>query len=295
MADLLEPEFLKSLQKLYLLIRRAGPGVLPGRHPSPARGRSAEYADYRGYTPGDDLRYIDWNLYARMDRLMLKLFSDERETSLYLVIDSSASMGCSPRKFSSALRTAAVLAYISLAGGDRVSLASIAGKLSGYLPPMRGKAAIKRCLTFLDELRPGGATGLSGSLEEFSGRLHRPGLVIILSDFLSEEEFFTALKRLIYMKNRLFLLQILGEDEISPPPGEDITLSDSETGEKRDLTMSVDIMAAYGNALEAHTGKLSEFCMNTRSGFFRAGTALPLEKIILECYRQAGDISRAVS
>ena len=167
MADLgLDPEFVRRLAQLSVVNRRILAGRMRGERRSKKRGISVEFADYRDYVSGDDLRFVDWNVYGRLDRMYLKLFLEEEDRFIYLVLDSSHSMAYgAPRKIDYAARVAASLGYVALSDMDRVALSAVSGGLADCFRPRRGKAQVWRLFEFLEQIEPGGATDLAASVQ----------------------------------------------------------------------------------------------------------------------------------
>lgn len=289
MADpLFSPDFLRRLERLQLLARSVKAGSLAGERASPKRGRSVEFADYRNYTLGDDFRYIDWNVYGRLEKLFLKLFTEEEEMSVYILLDASASMGGgAPPKFDTARRLAGAIAFVALSGFDRVGLFPLAGTLGSPTGPLRGARQVFRVFDTLTNLRPAGGTDLPAALLQFLGRKDRPGLVIIISDFLQERDLTPSFRNLMAARHDLFLLQVLAPEEVHPDLSGDLRLLDVESGEGREVTVSDRLLAQYQEALAAHNARLEGFCRGAGAGYLLAGSEVPVETLVLETLRTA--------
>jgi hypothetical protein len=182
---LLAPDFLRRLERLRLATRRLFPGRMRGERRSTRRGASVEFADFRNYAQGDDLRYLDWNVYARLERLFIKLFVEEEDLHVYLLVDGSESMTFgSPAKFDYARRAAAALGYIALHSLDRVGFAVLGPRVRAIKAPARGRGAALDCFGWLQEQAAEGGTNLAASLREFALRTRRRGVAVLISDFL---------------------------------------------------------------------------------------------------------------
>ncbi len=290
--QLLQPEFLQKLQSLEMAFRKMVKGSIKGERKSTRRGRSVEFADYRDYTPGDEIRIIDWNVFGRLDRLFVKLFVEEEEVTLYLLIDSSASMDFGqPNKLMYARKIAAALSFISLSGYDRVSLALMSDRLTGHRGPIRGRNQIFQVFKYLQEIQAHGGTSIGESLLNFSARRKKPGIVVIISDFLDPGDFTLALGRLQFQKHQLYLIQILDESELNPQTGGDVKLRDMETGQEKEVTITDDLLNRYRKAVEDHCDKIRSFCRRNGAGYILAPSRIPFEELVLE-YLRAGRLLR---
>lgn len=285
-VELFTPEFFKKLKLLQVLSKKVNWGSQKGEHTSSKRGRSLEFSDFRNYVRGDDIRYIDWNIYGRLDRLFLKLFVDEVELILYILIDTSASMSFgAPRKLHYAKQIAASLSFIALSHCDRVGIGALDQEVRIYQPPVRGCNQIFNCFNFLKKLEPQGKTDLGSALFEFGRKKHKPGMVILISDFLQESPFFEGLNFLLYQKNQLFMIQVLDPLEVDPDFRGDLKLVDVETEEFKEVSMSDRLIQMYKNNLTTHCRKIEEFCSRRGIGFLQTSTAIPFEEIILKYLR----------
>ena len=257
---LLEPAFLRRLAKLRVLARRRFAGANAGARRSTRRGSSAELADHRPYYAGDDVRRIDWNAYARLEELVLRLFVAEEDLSLHLLVDTSASLGVgTPSKLDAALRIAAALGYVGLTGSDRVAVWPFAGTVAAPLSPSRGKKRVAPMLRYLEGLEASGHTDLSRSVEQLLARRPRPGLVAVISDFLDPAGFTRPLDRLISARHEPVLFHVMSPEEMSPPEGEDLLLVDAETGAEVSVSLDGPARAAYRARLAAFLGELEGY------------------------------------
>ncbi|AKF07669.1 DUF58 domain-containing protein [Sandaracinus amylolyticus] len=281
-SSLLEPEFLRRLARLRLAVRRRFAGATSGARRSRNRGSSAEFAEHRPYFPGDDVRRIDWNAYARLEELVLRLFVAEEDLSLYLLVDTSASMGLgAPRKIDVAKRLAAGLGYVGLSGSERVAVMPFAARLSRPLPASRGRKRVGPLLRFLDELEPSGDTDLARGVDEFLARSPRPGLVVVLSDFLDPRGFTRPLDRLIAEKHEPVLFHVLDREELDPTPGGDLELVDSETGRKVEVSLDARAVRAYRQRLATFLVELESYAKKRGLFYGRVGEGA-FEDVLVE-------------
>ncbi len=285
--ELLTPDFLRKIERLSLVAKRVFPGRTRGERRSTKRGASVEFADYRNYTPGDDFRYIDWNIYGRMKKLLLRLFEEEEDLYIYLLIDSSGSMMMGdPAKFDYARRVAAALAYIGLANLDRVNIIPFADELKPQLSPKRGKGQIFRVFEYLGAVRPGGQTDIETAFKSFVHQTKRRGLAVVVSDFFDPKGYERGLKLLCHHKFETFALQVCDPLEAEPAVKGDLRLLDTETGEERIATVNPQVLRAYRQEFQEYCERLESFCTSVQTGFIRTLTSTPFEELVLKVFRQ---------
>jgi len=238
--------FLRQLERLLLLMRSPVRGGLKGGRRSVKRGQSVEFADYRDYTPGDDLRQLDWNVYARLEKLFVKLFIEEEDVTISLLVDASASMTYgTPSKLLFAKRAAAALGYIGLASEDRVRVAALSGRTARRRTALRGSGRVFRLLADLSAIEAAdGPTDLLAAARHAAAQLHGRGLVILLSDLLDPAAD-RVIRELAATGSELIILHVLSQDELDPPLEGDLRLMDAETGEGVDVTIDLATMDAY--------------------------------------------------
>lgn len=282
MSTLLTPEFLARLNRLQLAVRRRFAGSSAGSRRSMRRGASAEFAEHRPYYAGDDVRRIDWNAYARLEELVLRLYVAEEDVSLYLLLDTSASLSVgTPPKIESAKKIAAALGYVALSGSERVSVHPFASGLGASLPPSRGKKRIATLLRQLDGLEASGDTSLTRAVDGLLARSVRPGIVAVISDFFDPQGFARPLDRLLAQKFEPVLFQVLDKDEVDPPAGGDLTLVDSERGERIEVTLDERALRAYRARLAAFFAELEGFCKRRGVHYGRLTSEADLEAVLL--------------
>ncbi len=284
--SLLDPDFLRRLARLRLLVRRRFAGAAGGARRSTRKGQSVEFADHRPYALGDDVRRIDWNAYARLEELVLRLYIAEEDLSVYLLLDTSESMGFG-NKFETAQRIAAALAYVGLSGSERVGVSPFAAGLETPLQPTRRKGRIGTVLRFPDELEPRGETDLRRSVEAFLSRRPRAGLCIVLSDLLDPGGWKRPIDRLLADKHDVVLFQVLDTEEMDPSPGGDFTLVDSERGSSIDVSIDSRALRAYRARVHAFLESIELYAKRRGISYVRAGGDVPFEEALMAYLRAA--------
>lgn len=286
--SLLDPSFLKKLEALSLASRRVFAGQTKGERRSTKRGSSIEFADFREYTHGDDLRYVDWKAYGRLEKLFLKLFVEEEDLSIHLLVDTSGSMEFGqPSKALYARRLAAALGYLALSEYDRVLLASFSGSLGEAHPPLRGKPGIFPFFQFLDRMPSGGETRFGTALTQYAARAKNIGIAVVVSDFFDETHV-QGIKALLSRRFQVVLLHVLDEEELHPTLTGDLRLVDSETGAAREVSLSPHLLARYDAQLQTFCAGLQALASRYNLDYVRASTGQPLEDVILKSLRSGG-------
>jgi len=284
---LFDPDFMRKLERLTLVARKAFPGVMKGEKRSPKRGSSVEFADFREYTPGDDFRYVDWNVYGRLDKLFLKMFVEEEDLHFYVLLDASESMTFGePRKIDYARRIAAALGYIALTNLDRVAMYSFSRSLDRPFRMSRGRQSAGRLFAYLEGIEAGGQTSLNAALGRFAAQTRRPGIVAVISDFLDPAGYEAGLTALIGRNYEVNVIHVLDEQELHPELAGDLRLLDAETGETREVTISGSLMSRYERNLEAFCSGLQGYCAARAIGYVRTSTAFPFEELVLYYLRR---------
>jgi uncharacterized protein (DUF58 family) len=288
--DLLTPDFLRKIEQLSLVAKRVFPGRLRGERRSTKRGSSVEFADYRNYSTGDDFRRVDWNVYARLEKLFLKLFVEEEDLHVYILLDASQSMDFgSPRKLLYAKRIAAALSYIALSNLDRVGITALNGTSITNLSPKRGKPAAFGVFEYLRSIEPSGSTDLAASLREFSLRTANPGLAIVISDFF-DPDYQKGLNTLISRKFEVTLVHLLDQDELTPPLVGDLLLIDSETEARREVTITQTLLRKYQERLAEFLGGIEAYCLRYGCNYVRVTNQSPFEDLVLNYLRRRGTL-----
>jgi uncharacterized protein (DUF58 family) len=295
MALRFENDFLKKLEYLHVVSKRALAGQNRADRLSPKRGRGLEFADHRPYAAGDDYRHIDWKAYQRLNRLLLRLFDEERDLSIYLLLDVSRSMA-EPAKFDMARRIAAALCYVGLAHLDRLTIIPFGVDLGRESSPGRGKGRIFRVFEALEQLEAGGPTDLRAACKAFASRPRQLGLVVVISDFLEAGSASTegavteapqaGLKILRTIGHDVFAVHVTSEHDRDPGVFGTVRFVDVETGEVREIEVTPRLAAAYVKAAETHADALEHFCGRYDIGYVRADAERPFEDVILRTFRQ---------
>lgn len=290
---LFDEQTLRKLEQLTLVADRVRAGVMKGDRRSRKRGTSIEFADYRDYARGDDLRRLDWNVFARLERPFIKLLEEEEDLAVHVLIDGSGSMdwplGDDERnKFSYARRLAAALAVIGLATGDQVSLAVLKANGDTTLGPYRGRNNAVRVMQLLASSTAKGVTDLNLALRQYGWRAHRPGLLLLISDLFSPNGFQAGLDGLQARGYEVALIQVLSPDEIRPAYEGDIRLVDVETGE--DAEISLDHMTAqrYQQRLELWQQETAAYCAKRAAHYIPVVTDMPWHALVMRTMRVHG-------
>ncbi len=303
-APLLSPELLRRLEQFQLLAARRAKSSAKGERRSRARGQSVEFADYRTYVHGDDFRYLDWNLYGRLERLFLKLYEEERELPVRIFLDASESMTFGePRKFDFARQVAAAVGYVALSGFDRVSvipfpdlasnanadagarIAELAAR--GALRSVRGKRSAIQLFQNLSALTAGGPANLNEALRRGALEARQAGVAVVLSDFLDPAGYESGLKALTGRGFQVDLVQILAPDELSPTAFGDLRLVDSESGATQEVTFGRFRLKAYRRTVQNFMQRLREFSQARGINFFTASSNTDLQELLLKQLRKA--------
>ncbi len=273
--------FLRQLERLLLLLRSPVRGGLKGGRRSVKRGQSVEFADYRDYALGDDLRQLDWNVYARLEKLFVKLFVEEEDVTITILIDTSASMASGrPAKLLFAKRAAAALGYIGLASEDRVAISALGGRTSRRQTPLRGSGRVFRLLSNLSSIQPAaGPTDLVASARHAAAQLHGRGVVVLLSDLLDPAAD-RVIRELAATRSELILLHILSPDELDPQLEGDLRLVDTETGEGVDITADLPTLDAYRSRLATWKESLADLAARRRASYVDLSSDVPLNDLI---------------
>ena len=289
-SGLFDDRFLKTLEHLHLVSRKVFAGNLRAERRTRKVGSGIEFADHRTYARGDDFRYIDWNLYGRLDKLLLRLFEEEEDLYIYLLVDVSDSMsiGSPLPKLHYAMQVGAALSYVGLANLDRVAIIPFADKLLGRLPPSRGKNRIFRVFEFLRTCGIGGQTELAECMKTFVTQNKRRGLAVVISDFYDPIGFEQGLNTLRYNKFEPFVLQVYDQREADPQLHGDLALVDCETGDTREVTVSKSLLEAYRREHEKYCKELEAYCTKYAMPFFRTHTGIPFDQLVLKIFRSGG-------
>ncbi len=289
-SGLFDERFLKTLEHLHMVSRKVFSGNLRAERRTRKVGSGIEFADHRTSARGDDFRYIDWNLYGRLDKLLLRLFEEEEDLAIYILIDVSDSMsiGSPLPKLHYAMQIGAALTYVGLANLDRVAIIPFSDRLVDRLPPSRGKNRIFRVFDFLKKCDIGGKTELAACMKDFVTQNKRRGLAVVISDFYDPVGFEQGINTLRYHKFEPFILQAYDLREASPALHGDLTLVDCETGDTREVTVSKSLLEAYEREHEKYCKELEAYCTKYALPFFRTHTSIPFDELVLKIFRSGG-------
>ncbi len=286
---LLDPAFLQKLDTLSLLSRKRLRGLQRGDRRSTTRGRGVEFDDYRAYQLGDDYRYIDWNVVSRLDRLFVKMFAEEEDLDVSLMVDTSRSMAAGhPAKLLVAKQLAAAIGYIGLVNLDRVGVTAFASAVTSRLDRLRGRGRARSLLEFLDGLAPSGDTDLEMAMRRHLATSRRRGLLILLSDLFDPRGFEQALLLSRRHRFQTFLIHILADDELVPRITGDLRLVDVETGRAVEVTVDAEALAAYASARDTFFNEIERFCFRHGIDYLRTANSVPVETLVLRWLRQGG-------
>jgi len=294
--------FLRRLEALTLIARQAQRGQWQGERRSPKRGQSVEFADYRNYVPGDDFRLVDWNAYARLERFFLKLFVEEQDLTVHLLVDTSRSMDWPPEsagqpdhKFTYACRAAAALGYIALASLDRVTVSTVGGSPdTPPFPPHRGRQQAFALFDYLSGLSASGSTTLAQALTRYAAHARHPGPLLIFSDLFETDVsspprlLASSFTPLLARRFEISLIHLLSPDEVDPPLTGDLRLLDAESGHAVEITADYESLARYKAGLAAWQTEIREWCGQRNIAYVPVTTDTPFEEFIFAFLRQRG-------
>ncbi|MCX7680861.1 MAG: DUF58 domain-containing protein [Anaerolineae bacterium] len=288
---LLDDTFLRKLNNLRLVTRRVRAGQRAGERRSTRRGSSVEFADYRDYVRGDDLRRVDWNIYARLERPYVKLFEEEEDLAVHILLDGSGSMDWGTgeeNKWLCARRLAAALGYVALMEGDPLTVCVIRHPQPATWGPLRGRGHILKLFAWLETSPAEGTTDLNRTLQAYALAGGRAGLAILISDMFSPTGFTAGLTRLAASGYELTLIHVLSPDEINPPLGGDLRLLDVEKGDPEDVTIDTGVLMLYRQRLKTWREDIRAACRARDVRYISVATDTPLERIILYELRRSG-------
>ena len=273
--------FLRQLERLLLIMRAPARGGLKGGRRSVKRGQSVEFADFRDYAIGDDLRQLDWNVLARLEKLFVKLFVEEEDVTITLLLDTSASMATGrPDKLQFAKRAAAALGYIGLASEDRIALTALGGRAARRRVALRGSGRVFRLLTELSGIQPAdGPTDLLAAARHAAAQLSGRGVVILLSDLLDPAAD-RVIRELAATRSELVVLHVLSPQELDPPLEGDLRLVDTETGEGVDVTADLATIDAYKERLAVWKQGFADLAARRGATYVDVPTTLPLNDLV---------------
>lgn len=284
-------DFLRKLEVLALVARRARSGKVRAERRSRQMGAGVEFADHREYAPGDDVRAMDWNLFARLDRPFVRLREEDEDLTLSLIVDHSASMGSgTPAKLELAVRIAAALGYVALAGLERVGVGLAAAGMDETMAPSRGKSATTRMLQLLENARAQGKTALCSAVRQVhaGGVPPRRGLTVLISDLLDPAGCVPALNALRAARQQIVVVQVTATDDATVPFDGELLLQDVETGEVREVEITARTRRAYSERYESLLRGIAGLCRERAIPCFQIGSHVPFEDAVLRILRSGG-------
>lgn len=298
--ELLEPALVARLSALDVTTRKVLAGKMKGERRSKRRGQSVEFADHRQYVVGDDLRHIDWNIFGRLDRLFLKLFLEEEDLSLHIVVDASASLDCGqPSKFLLAQRLACALGYIGLVNLHRVTVTAIGGlaptpegemkpQLMSAVRDLRGRRRLQDLARFLLQLEPGGPAAFTEACKRIALTRKGKGVMLVVSDFFVKEGYETGLRLLLGRGYEVYAVQVLSPQEMEPDIGGDLRLKDCEDGDLAEVTITAPLLKRYKQMLGAYVTRLRDFCAARGILLQTVPSSTGVEALVLDYLRRKG-------
>jgi uncharacterized protein (DUF58 family) len=295
-ARLFDEKTLRQLEQLALIANQVRAGAIKGERRSTKRGTSIEFADYRNYTKGDDLRRVDWNIFARLERPFVKLLEEEEDLAVHLLLDASASMDW-PRdadappgihKFTFARRLLAGLAYISLTSGDRLTIRAMSDRATTQWGPARSRARLLDMLNTVENFQAAGEVDLNADLRDYALRGGRPGLCLIITDMFSPTGYEDGLTALLGRGHEVGVIHILSPDEVDPPLTGDLRLVDVETTGGQDVTIDAGMRDLYQRRLVAWRDHIGAYCRSRGVHYVTLETNVPWEEVILYQLRRLG-------
>lgn len=288
--SLIDAPLMARLDALEVLTHRVFRGQQKGERRSRKKGVSVEFADYRDYVRGDDTRHIDWNIFARLERLFVKLFLEEEDLAFYVVLDTSKSMdfGDPLTKFAYGQKLAAALSYVALKNQDKLGVTAFGARATDVLRPARGKGQLPKVLKFIADLELAERTSLHASIKDFVARHTQAGIVVLITDFMDDRGFEEALK-LFFMRNyEVYCIHLLSPEERHPTINGHLELIDAETGEPQEITVTESLVKQYEQTLEAYCAAIRDWCTSRGMNYLAATTDQPLETMLLNYLRRRG-------
>lgn len=286
---LLDAGFMARLDQLDVVSRKVLAGKLKGERRSKRRGQSVEFADYRNYVIGDDLRFIDWNVYARLDRLFLKLFLEEEDLALHILIDVSKSCDFGePNKARYIKQVAAALGYIGLVNYNRVVIAAMAEGITAETGALRGRRRVPQMIDFISKLEPAGPSHFARACKRFALSNRQKGVCVVLSDFYDKGGYENGLRYVAGGKYDLFCIQVLSPQEIDPDLQGDLKLRDIEDDDMAEVSITQPLIKQYKSNLNAYCLSLKDYVTRRGGTYLFTSTAVPFETLVLNYLRERG-------
>jgi uncharacterized protein (DUF58 family) len=288
-GDLFGDDFQKKLETLAIVSRRVFAGRMRAERRSKKKGSGVEFADHRDYASGDDFRFVDWNVYQRFGKLLVRLYEEEEDLGITFIVDASASMGFGDgRKFDQARRLCAALAYVGLANLDRVAVAAVTDSVVAQIPGARGRARIFKVFQFLRALEPGGATNLADAIAKVVLQQKRRGLAVLFSDLYDPAGFQRGINVLRYNKFEPYVVHLTDARDARPSLRGDVHVYDVETGDEREVTVTDALLAKMEEAYKEYLTDIERFCAKNQVPYFAADVETPFDELVLRVFRRGG-------
>lgn len=289
LSPLLTPELCAQLERLELVTRKIFRGQLKGERRSKRKGQSVEFADFRNYVAGDDLRLLDWNLYARLDKLIVKLFQEEEDLHFHVLIDASRSMDFgNPTKLEYAKRLAAALGFVGLIRADRVRIETLSQGVSTRSPAYRGRSSVWRMVAQLEAITPAGDTDLAVGVKNFCLRNPGKGVVVLVSDLMDKQGYEAALRYFVSHQMDTFVIHVLSQEEQQPDIQGDLRLVDSEDADHAEITVSAPLLRKYQQTLDSFVTGVQRFCARRGIHYLLTNNQVPIEELVAKHLRRRG-------
>lgn len=287
--QLLSPQLLAQLERLELVSRKIFRGRMKGERRSKRKGQSVEFSDFRNYVPGDDLRFIDWNLYARLEKLFLKMFLEEEDLHFYALIDASRSMDFgTPTKLEFAKQLAASLGFIGLCRADRVKIETLGSSRRAPGPTLRGRKSLWQMVEYLEGIQPDESISLAQGVKDFCLRNSGKGILVLITDLMDKRGYETALRTLVAQSMDVYVIHTLSPEELDPDVKGDLKLIDCEDQDIAEITVSRPLMERYKRTLASFLDGTREFCTRRGMSYLMTSTDTPVETLVANYLRRRG-------
>ncbi len=289
-STLLDPQTLAQLERLELVTRKVFRGRMKGERRSKRKGQSVEFSDFRNYVHGDDLRFLDWNLFARLDKLFLKMFLEEEDLHFYALIDASGSMdfGQPITKLRYAQQLAAALGYVGLCRADRVKIETLGSSRRKPGPVLRGRHNLWRLLEFVESIEPGENVPLIEGVKNFCLRNTGKGILVLITDLMDKDGYDAALRFLVAQQLDVYVIHVLSAEELDPDVKGDLKLVDCEDADEAEITASRPLIEQYKRTLAGFLESAREFCSRRGMNYLMTSTEAPVPQLISRYLRQRG-------
>jgi uncharacterized protein (DUF58 family) len=288
-GELFDDEFQRKLDYLAMVSKRVFSGAMRAERRTKKTGSGIEFADHRDYAPGDDFRALDWHAFQRFDRLLIRLYEEEEDLSIYFILDTSSSMGFGEGdKLKQAKRLCAALAYVGLANLDRIAIVAATDEISGRMPTTRGKARIFRIFRFLTGVKAEGPTDLGEAMKTFVAQHKRKGLAVLLSDLYDPDGFERGINVLRFNRFEPYVIHLVDPRDGKPEIKGDVRVYDCETGDEREVTVTAKVLEKYQKVYGDYLEEVQRFCTSRQVSYFRADVDTPFDELILRVFRRGG-------